>query len=117
MIDNTDYCEETDSIANKRKNYSDLILSQQFPSAWNRSSEIHAAADYFSDYEFDLPEFLRDGVPFFVAVGALVDFQHDGDAVGVALPGEDGVRDETACVGVVDLGGVAGALEGSFGDD
>ena len=45
-----------------------------------------------------------------------MDLQHDGDAVGIALVGEDGVRDEAAFVGVVDLGGVAGALEGSFGD-
>lgn len=65
---------------------------------------------------FDLPQFLRDGVAFFVAVGALMDFQHDGDAVGVALVGEDGVRDEATFVGVVDLGGVAGILECSFGD-
>ena len=45
-----------------------------------------------------------------------MDLQHDGDAVGVALLGEDGVRDEAACVGVVDLGGEAGALECFFGD-
>ena len=45
-----------------------------------------------------------------------MDFQHDGDTVGVALPGDDGVRDETAGVGEIYLGGVAGALEGLFGD-
>ncbi len=45
-----------------------------------------------------------------------MDLQHDGDAVGGALVGEDGIRDEAAGVRVVDFGGVAGALEGSFGD-
>ena len=78
--------------------------------------DFHAVRYNLADCFFNLPEFLRDGVAFFVAVGTLVDLQHDGDAVGVALLGEDGVRDEAACVGVVDLGGVAGVLEGVFDD-
>ena len=78
--------------------------------------DFHAVRNNLADCFFYIPELLRDGVSFFVAVSALVDFQHDGDAVGVALLGEDGIRDEAAGVGVVDLGGVAGALEGSFGD-
>ncbi len=45
-----------------------------------------------------------------------MDLQHDGNAVGVALLGENSIRDEAACVGVFYLGGVASVLEGSFGD-
>ncbi len=45
-----------------------------------------------------------------------MDFQHDGNAVGGALLVEDGIRNEAADIGGVDLGGIAGALEGLFGD-
>lgn len=69
-----------------------------------------------ADCFFYFPEFLQDGVAIHIAIGMLVNLQHDGDAVGGALPGEDSIRDKAAVIGIVDLGGVAGTLECLFGD-
>ncbi len=80
------------------------------------SIDINTVCDYVLYDGLDLFELFWDGVAFFVAVGALVDLQHDGDTVGGALPGENGIRDEAAGIGVIDLGGVAGAPESIFDD-
>ena len=78
------------------------------------SWEFHAVDNDLPDGGFQFPEFLRDGVSVLVAVGALVDLQHDGNAVGIALFCEDGVRDIAAGVGVVDSGGISGVFEGGL---
>ena len=49
----------------------------------------------------DLCQLLRDGPPVGTAIFSLMDFQHDGNAVAAAFPGEHGIGDKAPGIGII----------------
>ena len=88
--------------------FAEFLLFFAMPSSL---SEINAVHDDLADDRFDFLQLLRDGAAVLITVCALVEFQHDGNEVGFALAGQNGVRDIAARIGIVEVNGESGLIE------